>query len=326
MSTYHVGDAVEITVTITDTDGTATNPTSISLQVTDPSGNSSTPTVTNTATGAYEAAVTADEAGRWRYAWTTTGPASVEPGYFDVGTSPPTVDPLATIADLEARIGALTTAQATRAPGLLLDASALVRAYARGQTINRVTDDSVVLRPHGNEIRLPQEPVVSVTSVKAIDRDGGADVTLTDWAFDGINRIDLTGAGPTSTDTVVDWWDQIDFHTNTYRVVYTHGYETVPDVVVTVVCNMVNRVLTVPVVDGGCRPGPTSASSVNSSNRGPGPKVSPSACSIQRPPSCLIDGGSAVACRRPSMTRVAVMGIPGWLAVAHGDGGQAGNV
>ena len=251
MSRYDLGDDVLITLTVTDTDGTAVNPSSIALSLTDPSGNASAPTTSNTAVGAYQATVSADEAGRWRYTWTTTGPAGVEAGYFDVyALAPVTPEPLATVDDLEARVGALTTAQAARADALLADASALVRLEARGQTINRVTNDEVVLRPYGNEIRLPQRPVVSVASVKAIDREGGTDLTLTDWAWDGIDRIDLTGAYPT-TDQVITWWNRVDLHTNTYRVTYTHGHERTPDYVVAVVCNMVNRVLTSPSLTEG---------------------------------------------------------------------------
>lgn len=250
-STYDLGDDVLTTLEVTDSTGTLVAAASVVLSVTDPSGNTSAPSVSNPSTGNYEAVVSTAEAGRWRYTWTTTGPAGVEHGWFDVQAAPPaTPEPLATIDDLEARIGTLTAAQAARAPALLVDASALVRIEARGQTINRVTDDSVVLRPIGNAIRLPQLPVISVTSVAAIDREGGADLTLSDWAFDGIDRIDLTGAYPT-TDQVISWWNRVDLHTNTYRVVYTHGTEQTPDFVRAVVCNMVNRVLTSPSMTEG---------------------------------------------------------------------------
>lgn len=69
---FVVGQTVIIEVDFTDENGTPTNPTTVVLTVRDPSGNTSTPTHTNPATGHYEAVVTLDEAGVWRWRWTGT--------------------------------------------------------------------------------------------------------------------------------------------------------------------------------------------------------------------------------------------------------------
>lgn len=93
---FVVGDTVTLTNTFAVA-GTATDPTTISLVVTDPSGNADTytyagATITKSATGIYTKNITADEAGIWSYTWTGTGTAS------DVASSSFVVEPLAPVA------------------------------------------------------------------------------------------------------------------------------------------------------------------------------------------------------------------------------------
>lgn len=86
------------TVTLTNTftvSGVATDPTTISLAVTNPAGTTTTytfagGTITKVGTGIYSKSITADSVGLWRYVWTGTGTAAdVEDGSF-------TVSPVAT--------------------------------------------------------------------------------------------------------------------------------------------------------------------------------------------------------------------------------------
>lgn len=164
------------------------------------------------------------------------------------------MDPLATVTDLEARLGRdLTAEEAARADALLADASALIRAYTR-QDFTQVLGDVIVLRPVGTVVRLPQRPVQQVTQVVAV---GGSD-TLPDvalpagsWTWDGIDRVDIW---PPSTDWILnlpearaDGWPSV----NTYRITYDHGYATVPADVVATVCAMVLRTLLSPSMAAG---------------------------------------------------------------------------
>lgn len=144
--------------------------------------------------------------------------------------------PLATVADLEARIGPLSPEQAARAPALLADASAEVQAET-GQTIVRVADDLDVLHGAGGVIRLPQRPVESVSAVFLID--GQADIELSGWAWDGRDRVDIRFARSARSRL---------HDTETYRVRYSHGWpaDGIPQVIVMTVCGMVARVLTAP--------------------------------------------------------------------------------
>jgi hypothetical protein len=154
-------------------------------------------------------------------------------------------DPLAKQADLEVRLGHPLSAEETiRAQPLLGDASALVRSFTR-QSFDLVEDDEITLRPVGTYLRLPQRPVIDVTSVIAVGCDGLPDIPLSGWCWDGIDIIDIAGLDSATWVSLPEWWHDLD-GPNTYRVVYSHGYPSTPPEVVAVVASMVLRVLTAP--------------------------------------------------------------------------------
>jgi hypothetical protein len=90
----HVGDVEELTATFTDEDDTLVDPTTVVLRVLDPSGNTDTYTyalaqITRDSLGVFYKDVTLDEAGEWRYTWTSTGTGSgAEPGQIVVEPLP----------------------------------------------------------------------------------------------------------------------------------------------------------------------------------------------------------------------------------------------
>jgi hypothetical protein len=139
------------------------------------------------------------------------------------------VTPLATAADLAARIGPLSDSQAARAAAHLVDASALVRAYTG--PVGVVADDEAIVVPSNGTIFLPGRPVTAVASVAQLD---GTVVPAADWKWNGLDEVDV----------------EIGWVTPTMRVVYSHG-TAVPDGVVAVVCAMVDRVLTAPSTSEG---------------------------------------------------------------------------
>jgi hypothetical protein len=159
--------------------------------------------------------------------------------------------PLADASALEARLGrSLTGVEATRAAAFLDDASALVIAYTRWN-FTLVTDDSAVLRGDWGSIRLPKGPVTGVKSVTAIGLAGLADVPVTGWMWDGLDRILVDGWAGTVINLPEAVIDQVYDHPPTYRVVYSHGYTAVPGDVVSVVCGMVLRPLMSPTLVTG---------------------------------------------------------------------------
>jgi hypothetical protein len=161
------------------------------------------------------------------------------------------VDPLATVADVQARYPAtLSTADQARVQALLADASSVVRRFTRQQFTSSQTTDRV--RPIGYKARLPQRPVVSVTSVAIVDalQPGNLlPIPFAAWLWDGGDEIWL-GQMDTVVNLPEDVLDLYRYNTPLIQVDYTHGYARVPDVVVAVACSMVLRNFDLPGAQG----------------------------------------------------------------------------
>lgn len=74
-NSYNIGTAVLVSGTFT-VSSTNTDPTTVALEITDPSGNTdtySTTDLTNSAMGIYSKQITPDEAGYWKYRFVGTG-------------------------------------------------------------------------------------------------------------------------------------------------------------------------------------------------------------------------------------------------------------
>lgn len=148
---------------------------------------------------------------------------------------------LATITDVTDRSPrALTASETTRATVLLGDASAAVRRYT-GQTFAVVASDPVILRPVGAFLVLPQLPVTAVEEVRGLAEEGVPGDPLSGWTWDGLDRIDITTVGLFGD----PWWPW-PYGPDSFRVLYDHGPDAVPDDVITVVCGMVLRVIFAP--------------------------------------------------------------------------------
>lgn len=134
--------------------------------------------------------------------------------------------PLATIDQLQARLS-VDISDVERAGVLLEDASATVRSYC-GQDFTASTT-TARLKVKRNVVRLPQRPVTDVDEVA--DTNGN---TLThEWvAGDRVKiqaNLDDFSSVPWSSD--ISWVD----------VTYSHGYESVPDDIIAVVCQIAGR-------------------------------------------------------------------------------------
>ena len=75
----------------------------------------------------------------------------------------------------------------------------------------------------------------------AIAREGGADIPLTGWSFDGIGQVDLRQSSDASN-AYGTWWANISSHVNRYRVTYSHGEDVSPDAPADVTAQAVARV------------------------------------------------------------------------------------
>src|SRR5436189_3923873 len=136
---------------------------------------------------------------------------------------------LATLDDLEARIGTLT--DPARAQAILDDVSARVRAYT-GQDFTLTEDHEVRLKVRAGTVRLPQRPVVDVSAVASTT---GASVV---HLWDSGQIVALAGYGSALHSFEVEPFTTREPFVD---VTYSHGYETVPADIVAVVCQVAGR-------------------------------------------------------------------------------------
>lgn len=155
--------------------------------------------------------------------------------------------PLARVEDVASRYtGTLTDSQIPRVTSLLADASTVVRTFTRKTFTVATTTENI--RPVGDRVRLRQTPVIEVTAVGVVNTlQAGSLLALPlgAWIWDGGEEIWIGGIG-----AVINLPDDVtqllQYQTPLMQVTYRHGYPTVPDGVVTVVCSMVGRSLDIP--------------------------------------------------------------------------------
>lgn len=134
--------------------------------------------------------------------------------------------PLATVEDLEGRLGrTLTGPERTRAELLLGDASAAIRAWT-GQALT-AGSSTVSLYPRSGVVRLPQEPVTAIT---AVEDDNGDPVG---YAWD--RNLELG----------------VDAGIDRVTITYEHGYEELPGELVALVCQVAGRAMGTPPDEAG---------------------------------------------------------------------------
>lgn len=128
---------------------------------------------------------------------------------------------LASVTDVEDVAGAVPASDHDRIDNLILKVSALVRRYT-GQTFDLVEDDEVIVYPRDGIARLPQQPVVSITSIEV----SGAALVTTSYTFteNGYITPVIPPAWANWVDGCVEWqWPP-----NPMTVTYTHGFAETP--------------------------------------------------------------------------------------------------
>lgn len=187
---FVVGDTVTLTNTF-KVSGTATDPSTVSLVVTDPAGTATTytyagATITKSSTGVYTKNITASTAGLWAYTWTGTGTAAdVESGSFEVRpVQPQSPDTLNVLTLLEGRLAVGISDTDTRYDlPLAQKITAVSRRLDRlcGPIVQRTVTDEV--HPGGcPSIRVRRWPVASFTTVT--EYDATTPTVLTQEDFD----------------------------------------------------------------------------------------------------------------------------------------------
>lgn len=195
MRRYEFGGTAPLRYEVRDADGELASATVV-LTVTSPAAVVSTPTVTATSLGIYDAVVPADEYGPWRYQWVASGALDdVDSGQFYVADAERDLPPLASFERLVSKLGYTPVdGERTRAEGLLVEASGLIRDVAEktwtDETSGALVDVPIrvanicvaaAFRAFGNPEALTQRAIGdSSKSFDRAGREGGEDVYLTD--------------------------------------------------------------------------------------------------------------------------------------------------
>jgi hypothetical protein len=165
---YAAGDEFATLQNIFRVNNVPTDPTTVTLTVVDPTGASSTPSVTHVSTGTYQANVSCTTDGVWVYTWDGTGTATdVVKGTWTVGPSALNQN-YCTVEELKDGLGITDTADDFR---LGLAAAGASRAIDEitGRYFWRGTDTRTYIPESISRQSL--DDLVSVTSLK-VDRDG----------------------------------------------------------------------------------------------------------------------------------------------------------
>lgn len=247
MTVFYSGAAELATLTnVFRVNGTATDPTTVTLVVTSPGGTATTYTyslgeITKTATGTYTKDVPCAEAGRWRAVWTGTGAASdVQRVDWEVESS--TAETYASLARLKKHLGNIT--EETRDEllvGALMGASrAIDRTTGRhaGGFSLAGTASARTFRPHGRVVndcdgqRLLVDEIGSSGSLAVeVGTAGGTYTALSASAYETGPENALTIGEPVSWLLMLNSWWAVS-PTTRIRVTARWGWPAVPDQIV----------------------------------------------------------------------------------------------
>lgn len=128
------------------------------------------------------------------------------------------------------------TLPADTADAWLARASVRVRRAA-GWDINSTTTTFRVPVEY-DEVALPSPPVTAVTSVSSVAQDGTVTALdpVRDWYWDGAERIAFLA------------------YVERAEIVYTHGFVTIPDTLIELVCSVAQRLSNTPIgMEAGIR-------------------------------------------------------------------------
>jgi len=209
--TYDLGDVVSLAVAITDSTGAAANAGAVACTITHPDGTTSTPAVSNPATGSYTTSITPTQVGRHGVRWVATGAnASAFTDAFTV--LDPAEIPVVSLTEVKRHLNITSTTSDEELRALIVVAQEAGERYT-GRVFGRrtVTDTCTGGR---NAIALTSLPVLSVTSVS---EDGSA-LTGDDYTADLAAGVLYRADGGT--------WDASE--PLTVSVVYVAGYTAQP--------------------------------------------------------------------------------------------------
>jgi hypothetical protein len=174
---YDLGDSVKLTFLVQAGDPLVPTNATVVLTVTAPDGTTSTPATNNPATGTYNAAVAATQAGLWLYRWVATGAATTaEDGQFYVQAAA-AANVYTTLAEMKASLSipATDTQDDDDLQDAIGVASRAVSADCK-RHFHKVTETRTLAARDAYQVRLGQ--YMDLVSMTALKTDATGDGTF----------------------------------------------------------------------------------------------------------------------------------------------------
>lgn len=200
--TFDLGDTVPLSVDVLDADGAPTAAASVTLTLDLPDGSALTPLVSNPSTGRYEVDFVPAVPGRFGVRWTSTDPATAYSDVFDVRPAAPRY--MISLAQAKRHLNITSTLHDEELRGHIEAATSAIELYLGETVVRRTVVEQHTLDRPTSAIALDQYPVVSLTSVAALNGSVSWDV----GSFDldrSTGMLRAAGAGGLSGTVVVTY-------------------------------------------------------------------------------------------------------------------------
>lgn len=164
---YDVGDTIAAAAEVRDENGELTNATGVVYTVTLPDGTTATPAVSNPSIGRYIADYVATMSGWHDELWTSTAPSTTQPGGFMVRVLHPRYIVSLDDAKRHLKLDADAVEHDEELLGFIEAVTEVIEELADEVVVRGTVVERKTIR--GPRVALSHIPVISLTSVEAID-------------------------------------------------------------------------------------------------------------------------------------------------------------
>lgn len=191
MTTRDVGDRINVQYLSYNASGVLTNAT-VALTVTDPAGATTTPTVTNTSTGQYDASFTLNLAGLWSWVWSVSG-AVVDVASDNVFAASPAAPTYASLTEFKSYIGLTDTVDDAKLQDALVSASRSIEHFCRRAFWPSLTATARVFSPRASWLAVVDDFWTTTGLIIKTDTGDtgvfGTTLTSASYSLEPVNNI-----------------------------------------------------------------------------------------------------------------------------------------
>lgn len=183
---YDIGDSVPLGITVRDSEGVATNATSVTLTITLPDDSIVTPGVLNppNVTGQYEVDYVPTMAGRHSLSWITSNPTTAYTDIFDVRPTVPRY--IVSLSDMKKFLNITSTTEDELIRGFLESATEVIEGQTKQIVVPQTFTESCF---PSWQIVLYKTPVISISSVQQVGFGVNQTLTAGDFSIDTTSGI-----------------------------------------------------------------------------------------------------------------------------------------